>query len=265
MKAPVFNAAWPDEVQALYHHDMREIWDKRIAPHIWNLYHDQLDLYLTHAGQTPLDVLDVGCAQGTLALLLAENGHRVTAVDIRPQFLDYALSRYSNGEVRFIASNILSDAIPGRYDLIFANQIIEHLVHPVQFLVRLGSLLKPGGRVVVSTPNCAYVKNNLPSFQALGNPLEWEHKQFTADGDGHFFAFQAKELQQAFADAGFASLRTLFFETPFISGHMKMRYLHRVAPALVLRIFDRIVRNLPLVKNKFAHQLLVLGSDFRTS
>ena len=80
MKPPQFDPSWPDDVFALYRHDMQEIWDRSIAPQIWNQYHNQLDLYRRISnGRGRLDILDVGCAQGTLALLLAEDGHNVCA------------------------------------------------------------------------------------------------------------------------------------------------------------------------------------------
>ena len=49
-------------------------------------------------------VLDIGAAQATLALLLAESGRSVTAVDIRPQFLEYAKTRYQRGDIRFAST-----------------------------------------------------------------------------------------------------------------------------------------------------------------
>src|SRR6187397_3065764 len=102
MKPPVFDPTWPSDVQALYRHDVQEMWDRSIAPQIWNQYQNQLSIYCGLAdGSGPLDVLDVGCAQGTLALLLAERGHRVCAMDIRQQFLDYAASRHESGAIRF--------------------------------------------------------------------------------------------------------------------------------------------------------------------
>ena len=93
------------------------------------------------------------CAEGTLALLLCERGHQVTAIDIRPDFLEYARSRYSHGDIRFVAANALEGDLPGPYGLIFANQIIEHLVYPSGLLERLHALPVPGGRLVKSTPN----------------------------------------------------------------------------------------------------------------
>lgn len=259
MKPPVHNPEWPPEMQALYRHDMQEIWDRRIAPHVWNQYHNQLDTYLAFAGPQPIDILDVGCAQGTLALLLAERGHRVTAVDLRRDFLTYAQSRHTQGEVRFMAANVLDDEIPGSYDLVFANQIIEHLVYPDRLLERLKRKLKPGGRLVVTTPNGQYVKNPLPSYRQLGNPKDWEHLQFTADGDGHFYAYRRQELLDVFTAAGLKEVKARFFESPLISGHMKVRYTHRLLPAGLLRMLDQIVVNLPWLGPRMTHQLLVTG------
>ena len=260
MIPPTHNPTWPDDVQALYRHDMQEIWDQRLAPQIWNQYHNQLDIYLALAGDTPLRVMDVGCAQGTLALLLAEGGHQVTAVDIRPQFLEYAKSRYSHGEIEFTAANVLEDQLPGGFDLIFANQIIEHLVYPARLLERLRDLLKPSGRLVVTTPNGQYVKNSLPSYGQLGNPAEWEHMQFSADGDGHFFAYRAAELVEIFSSVGLVAMERRFFETPFVSGHMKVRHLHALAPSAVLRAADRLMLAVPGLGRVSAHQLMVIGS-----
>jgi 2-polyprenyl-3-methyl-5-hydroxy-6-metoxy-1,4-benzoquinol methylase len=259
VKAPILDPDWPADVMALYRHDMQEIWDPAIAPQIWNQYHNQLDLYLGFAEDQALRILDVGCAQGTLALMLAERGHQVIAVDIRPQFLEYAKSRHTHGDVQFMVANALEDDIPGGHDLIFANQIIEHLVYPAELLTRLKRLLKPGGRLVTTTPNGAYAKNPLPSYTGLGDPREWEHLQFTADGDGHFFAYRAEELQSLYRSAGLVQVETRYFETPFINGHMKLRYLHGVVPTALLRLLDRAALALPGIARISTHQLLATG------
>lgn len=259
MKPPAASHDWSAELQAVYRHDVQEMWDRSIAPHIWNQYHNQLAHYLRLAGSEPLDILDVGCAQGTLALLLAERGHRVTAVDLRADFLAYARSRHTHGEVRFLQANALEDDLPGRYDLIFANQLIEHLVYPVLLLERLRRCLRPGARLVVTTPNGEYLRNQLPSFRQLGNPRQWEHLQHSADADGHFYAYLAEELVEVCADAGLCDIETTFFESPMISGHMKVRHLHRLAPVGLLRTLDRAVLAVPWLGRRCAHQLMVTG------
>lgn len=260
MKSPIFDARWDEEMQSLYRHDMREMWDRRIAPHVWNQYRNQLDTYLAFAPEIePLDILDVGCAQGTLALLLGERGHRVTAMDIRPAFLDYARSRHTHGDVRFVCGNVLQATPEGQYDLIFANQIVEHLVYPHHLLAALKARAKPGARIVMTTPNHAYFLNALPSYLELGDPAQWEHRQHSADADGHFYAYRAEELVDIFERAHLERVEVRFFETPFISGHVKVRYVHRWMPAGILRSLDRRALALPWIGRRLAHQLLVTG------
>lgn len=260
MKQPVFNPEWPEEVRAVYRHDLQEIWDPTVARHVWNQYHNQLDLYLSLAeGGGELDILDIGCAQATLALLLAERGHKVWAMDIRQSFLDYAASRHERGRVNFICGNAMEIDMAERFDLIFANQIIEHLVHPLEFTKHLSGWLKAGGRLVVTTPNGSYLKNSLPSYSQLGDPSQYDDRQFTADGDGHFFAYRAEELKEVFTKAGFKRIEISYFETPFISGHMKLRHLHRVVPASALKLCDRAALRVPRMSARLAHQLMVVG------
>jgi 2-polyprenyl-3-methyl-5-hydroxy-6-metoxy-1,4-benzoquinol methylase len=263
MKPPVVRPDWPDEVKALYAHDVREMWDQVVAPHIWNQYHSQLDLYLAFCRvDVALDILDVGCAQGTLALLLAERGHRVTAIDIRPHFLDYARSRYERGEVRFLAVNAFDLRLAERFDIIFANQILEHTVYPEALVRTLRDHLKPHGRLVATTPNWGYFANRraaLPKYAGIGDPADHEHRQFTADSDGHFFAYAHDEFRNVLSRAGLTQVEVRHFESPWISGHAKIRHLHRVAPPTLLRALDSLTLRLPAVGSFLAHQLLGTG------
>jgi len=263
MKPPVYDPNWSPEVHVLYEHDMQEIWDRRRAPQIWNLYHNQLDLYISLAGRVPLDILDVGCAQATLALKLAELGHRVTAVDIRQSFLDYAIGRYTHGEIEFVCGNAFDVDLNRQFDVVYANQILEHLVYPVEFTKRLKEFLRPGGLLVMTTPNGEYIKNKLPSYKELGNPKAWEHLQFFADGDQHFFAYTVNELNDIALSAGLQNVLIRWFETPWISGHMKLRYLQRLIPSSVQRALDRLFVRLPHAGRKFSHQLMVTGQRIK--
>ena len=147
-----------------------------------------------------------------MALLLAERGHDVVALDLRPGFLEYAKSRYTHGRIRFVAGNALECELDERFDLVFANQIIEHVVYPEQLIRILKGLLNSNGTLVVTTPNWHYLRNNLPSFKELGDASKYEHLQFTADGDGHFFAYNSTELEHIFANAGFKSVESHLFE-----------------------------------------------------
>lgn len=256
MKRPQFDPAWPEEVVEIWKNDMREMWDPRIERHSYNQYHNQLDLYLgLVAKYRAQSVLDVGCAQGTLAMLLAERGHRVVAIDIRERFLDYARTRWERGDVDFLAANIFDRPPLGTFDLVFGNQIIEHLVYPAEFLRTLASYARPGGVLVVSTPNHDYFRSSLPSFTDLGDPRQHEHKQFSAGGGDHFFAYTEEELRAAAAEADLQVEEMIYFETPAISGHFRVRHLHFL-PVALLRGMDRAA--LKLAPRTLAHQLCMV-------
>lgn len=263
MKAPSYNPAWDQEVKHVYQHDMQEIWDPSLCKHIWNLYHNQLDMYSEivedYSQGRSLKILDAGCAQATLALKLAEKGHKVTAVDLRAPFLDYAKSRYTHGDITFIAGNALELQLDEEFDIVFANQIIEHLVYPREFTAKLSNLLCQGGKLVVTTPNWHYLRSNLPSFTELGDVSQYEHMQFTADGDGHLFAYTGEELRQIFLSSGLESIQVKYYETPFISGHMKFRYLHHVLDRTTLSYFEKAVLSLPQLRRLLAFQILISG------
>ncbi len=259
MKYPVYNPDWPEIVKAVYAHDMQEMWDSSIAPHVFNCYHAELKRYIQFAGEKPLRILDVGCAQGTLALLLAEAGHHVTAVDLRPEFLDYARSRYEIGDIDFLQGNALELDLSESFDLIFANQILEHLVHPVELIRGLAGMLAPGGRLAATTPNGHYVKSSLPLFHELGDLAQYEEQQFFPDGDGHFFAYSADELREIFSEAGLAQVNVEPYSTPWITGHIKVRFLHRWIPVPGLCALDRLTLALPGLRGRLAYQLMVCG------
>lgn len=261
MKPPVYNPDWNEELQAIFKHDMQEIWDKSISLQVWNQYHNQLDFYIGLVSEkgSSQRVLDVGCAQATLALKLAETGHQVCAVDIRSDFIEYAQSRYTHGDIKFIVGNVLELDLEQEFDIIFANQIIEHLVYPNQLIARLSQLLKPGGHLIVTTPNYFYIKNNLPSFNQLGDVEQYAHLQFTADADGHFFAYRGDELIHIFENQGLKLVSLQYFESPIISGHIKIRYLHKYISYPILKLMDRFVLSIPGLKRILAHQQLVIG------
>jgi 2-polyprenyl-6-hydroxyphenyl methylase/3-demethylubiquinone-9 3-methyltransferase len=254
MKRPQLDPSWPPEIVEIYRNDLREIWDPSIERHMFHSYHNQLDYYFALADELAAkSVLDVGCAQATLAMQLAERGKRVVAVDIRKPFLDYAMTRYERGDLRVVAANLLDEPDLGTFDLVFGNQIIEHLVHPVEFLRGLSRYVRPGGALVVTTPNHDYFRSSLPSFTELGDVKQYEHLEHSASGGDHFFAYTEEELRSAAADANLDVVRVDYFETPWISGHVMLRFLHGIVPLPLLRFADRT--SLRIAPRKLAHQL----------
>jgi len=102
-------------------------------------------------------VLDVGCGGGLLSEALAGEGARVTAIDLAPDLLKIArLHKLESGvEVDYRLSSVeaLAAQQPGSYDAITCMEMLEHVPDPASVLAACATLLKPGGRLFVSTLN----------------------------------------------------------------------------------------------------------------
>ena len=97
-------------------------------------------------------VLDAGCGTGTLSVLLAGLGHRVTGIDISPAMLDLARAKADaqGYAVEFHLMDAAAPEFPPRlFDAVVCRHILWTLPEPARVLERWTSLLKPGGRLVL--------------------------------------------------------------------------------------------------------------------
>jgi 2-polyprenyl-6-hydroxyphenyl methylase/3-demethylubiquinone-9 3-methyltransferase len=196
MKRVDFNPEWSEEARYVYEHDRVEWWDPAPMPHRYNSYHSYIDMLLGLVeGLAPRTVLNVGCAQATLDLLLAEEGVEVVAVEIREGFLEYARSRYERGNVTWLHGNFLDVQLKDQqFDLVMSHHAIEHVTRPDEFLLRMAGFTRPGGHVLVTTPNQRYLRAGLPSFSEIGDLSRFPEFENSCDGHEHIFAFTPPEL-----------------------------------------------------------------------
>ncbi|GLO31944.1 hypothetical protein PPUN12996_40020 [Pseudomonas putida] len=104
-------------------------------------------------------ILDVGCSQGIVPLLLAREGCLVTGVDTSPQAIEEAKGYLSaepahiQQNVTYINSDFLAlDTLEVEPDTVVISEVLEHLVRPELFIEKAYDLLKQGGRLVITVP-----------------------------------------------------------------------------------------------------------------
>jgi 2-polyprenyl-3-methyl-5-hydroxy-6-metoxy-1,4-benzoquinol methylase len=95
-------------------------------------------------------VADIGCGAGALLDLAHGVASRTIAIEPAQHYHD-AL-RAAGHEV-FRYCNEVSDELRGHVDIASCYSVIEHVEHPVAFLREARSMLKPGGELVLTTPN----------------------------------------------------------------------------------------------------------------
>ena len=102
------------------------------------------------AGKT---ALDVGCGAGLLAEPLARLGAKVTAIDAAPQVIAVARDHAVGQGLQIDYRHAAVEELDGRFDLVTAMEVIEHVADPQAFLSSLAARLAPGGLLLLSTPN----------------------------------------------------------------------------------------------------------------
>lgn len=102
-------------------------------------------------------VLDLGCGGGILSEALAAEAAIVTAIDLSAEQIDIArLHALESGltiDYRKISSETLSAEMPAAFDAVTCMEMLEHVPEPEVILGHCRALLKPGGKLFLSTIN----------------------------------------------------------------------------------------------------------------
>ncbi len=103
------------------------------------------------------EVLDVGCGGGLLSEALAREGAHVTALDLSPELVKVArLHGLESGvKVDYRVQSVESLAVEkaGHFDAITCMEMLEHVPDPAAIIQACATLLKPGGKLFLSTLN----------------------------------------------------------------------------------------------------------------
>jgi SAM-dependent methyltransferase len=137
-------------------------------------------------------VLEAGCGEGYGAELLADVSGRVIALDYDALAIAHVGTRYPR--VSAVRTNLV--ALPvgdGRADTVVSLQVIEHLWEQERFLRECRRVLRPGGALLLSTPNRITFS---PGREAPIHPF-------------HTRELSATELAGLISDAGFTDLEVL--------------------------------------------------------
>jgi len=103
-----------------------------------------------------MSILDIGCGAGILTESLAVEGAQVTGIDASPEVIEaaqqHAVENNLSIDYRHMSSEDLRVS-EQRFDIITCMELLEHVPDPIKLIEDCYALLKPGGKLFLSTLN----------------------------------------------------------------------------------------------------------------
>lgn len=172
---------------------------------IARVYLDLVTARATQGGR----LLDVGCGNGELLLEAAARGFDVAGLDVSTHAV--ARTNASLGREVAVSGTIESAGIPDRsFDVCVCTDVVEHTRDPIRFLAELRRVLKPGGLVLLATPDVS-------SWSARVMRRSWY--EFKTE---HLHYFTRTSLETAMVRVGFREVHAQPARKM-----LTMDYLHR--------------------------------------
>ena len=125
---------------------------------------------LRRIAPAPADLVELGAAPGDQAIALARDGYSVTAVDLGEAEWSEGptgtmASRLEEAGITLLAWDLEKMPYPleeRSFDAVVLTEVLEHLrEYPAHALDEIHRILRPGGVLVLTTPNAAYVRNRV--------------------------------------------------------------------------------------------------------
>jgi len=138
-------------------------------------------------------LLEVGCGSGVFLVAMRRRGwavaglepHRTSAHDLRTHHgLDVRAGMLEDAPIEW-----------GPFDAVALLDVIEHLVDPAAALAKVRALLRPGGVLILATPNVASLEHRL-----------FGRRWFALQPPDHLWLFSPDSLRRTVTMAGFDQL-----------------------------------------------------------
>lgn len=153
-------------------------------------------------------VLDLGCAGGFIAVLLAKKGAIVVGVDKSKTSVKaaklYAKLQNVKDRCEFYEDDVSIFNKKKDFDIVICKDIIEHIKNDINFLKHINSLLKKQGKLIISTQNSLsfnyYIEGTIRKM--LFKEKDWKGWDPT-----HYRFYNPKILKNRLSKAGFYNFK----------------------------------------------------------
>jgi len=162
----------------------------------YNNSRKEMLVYLPNNAKT---VLDVGCGNGTFSNIIIEKTNaEVWGIELMEKEAEIAREHLHKVYTGPCEEHIKS--LPDNYfEVIYFNDVLEHLVNPYQVLKDIKSKLTANGIIISSIPNIRYHN----TFMRLLINKDWKYEDFGVMDRTHLRFFTKKSIQRMYEEAGY--------------------------------------------------------------
>lgn len=147
-------------------------------------------------------VIDIGCGNGCFAEIIKnQNKAEVWGIELMQSEAEIAASVLDKVFVGECEKHL--DALPNNYfDVIYFNDVLEHLVDPYSVLEIIRSKLSINGILISSIPNVRYHN----TFMKLLIKKDWKYESYGVMDFTHLRFFTEKSIKRMYKEAGYEIL-----------------------------------------------------------
>ncbi len=181
-------------------------------------------------------LLDVGSGSAWAAKKFCPDGIKVVSMDISLKNIKTALERIPHENHYGIVGDGLNPPFPeDSFDCVIAAEVIEHTVDPADFAVNLFRLVKPGGKLIISTP----YKEKIQYYLCV-------HCNKPTPKNAHLHSFDENKLSSLIPAGGVSSVKHFTFLNKALT-IMRAGHILRFLPFGLWKIADSLAN---LIINK---------------
>jgi 2-polyprenyl-3-methyl-5-hydroxy-6-metoxy-1,4-benzoquinol methylase len=176
-------------------------------------------------------ILDIGCYDGTLLSQIRNRNNKFFGIEASEWAVQKAREKEIDVQEIFFDDLSQMPYADNFFDLVAAGEIIEHIFDTDFFLEEIGRILKPGGKLLISTPNIASLGRRLMLLAGRNPIIELSPNE--PESSGHIRYFILKSIKKLLAKHNF---QTVLSKSDYLNfskdGKIKSEILAKILPRL---------------------------------